>query len=143
MSVSVDSFDRLSQKIDEAKRTIRAAASASETELKAKVDEARKNADEHAAELSASAAATADKAEANWQKIQSDWDQHRQTVRKRIDEAKAAENLNEAELRAEWAEDDARDAVNFASNAIDEATYAMLDAIAARKDVSVLLDAHA
>ena len=143
MSVSVDSFDRLSQKIDEAKRTIRAAASASETELKAKVDEARKNADEHAAELSASEAATADKAEANWQKIQSDWDQHRQTVRKRIDEAKAAENLNEAELRAEWAEDDARDAVDFASNAIDEATYAMLDAIAARKDVSVLLDAHA
>ena len=143
MSVSVDSFDRLSQKIDEAKRTIRAAASASDTELKAKVDEARKNADEHAAELSASAAATADKAEANWQKIQSDWDQHRQTVRKRIDEAKAAENLNEAELRAEWAEDDARDAVNFASNAIDEATYAMLDAIAARKDVSVLVDAHA
>jgi hypothetical protein len=143
MSVSVDSFDRLSQKLDEAKRTIRAAASAGETELKAKIDEARKNADERAAELSASAAATADKADVHWQKIQSDWDQHRQAVRKRIDEAKAAENLNDAELRAEWAEDDARDAVDFASNAIDEATYAMLDAIAARKDVSVLLDAPA
>ena len=56
MSVSADSFDRLSQKIDEAKRTIGAAASASETELKAKIEEARKNADERAAELSASAA---------------------------------------------------------------------------------------
>ncbi len=43
-----------------------------------------------------------------------------------------------AELRAEWSEADARDAVDFAANAIDEAKYAMLDAILARKDVSVL-----
>jgi len=44
-------------------------------------------------------------------------------------------------MRAEWAENDARDAVDFAANAIDEAKYAMLDAILARKDVGVLLDA--
>jgi hypothetical protein len=52
MAVSADSLDRLSAKIDEAKRTITAAASQSEAELKAKVDEARKNADDDAAELS-------------------------------------------------------------------------------------------
>jgi DNA repair exonuclease SbcCD ATPase subunit len=141
MSVSANSFDKLSEKVDDAKRSISAAATESEAELKAKVDEARKNADDLAAELSAKAQATAGKAENHWQQIQSDWEQHRQTVRRRIDEAKAAEDLDAAELRAEWAEADARDAVDFAANAIDEAKYAMLDAILARKDVNVLVEA--
>jgi hypothetical protein len=141
MSVSANSFDKLSEKIDDAKRSISAAASESEAELKAKVDEARKNADDRAAELSAQTQATADKAEDHWQQIQSDWEQHRQMVRRRIDEAKTAQDLDAAELRAEWAEADARDAVDFAASAIDEAKYAMLDAILASKDVSVLVEA--
>ena len=138
MSVSANSFDKLSEKIDDAKRSISAAASESEAELKAKVDEARKNADDRAAELSAQTQATADKAEDHWQQIQSDWEQHRQIIRRRIDEAKTAQDLDAAELRAEWAEADARDAVDFAANAIDEAKYAMLDAILAAKDVTAL-----
>jgi hypothetical protein len=140
MAVSADSLDRLSEKIDEAKRTIRAAASQNEADLKAKVDEARKNADDHAAELSAKAQATGDQAKAHWQQIQSDWEKHRQAIRQHIDDAKAAEDLETTELRAEWAEADARDAVDFAANAIDEATYAMLDLILANKDVKVLLE---
>jgi chromosome segregation ATPase len=139
MSVSTDSLDKLSEKIDEARRSIAAAASESEAELKAKVEEARKNADDRAAELSAKTQATADQADAHWQQIQSDWDQHRQNVRRRIDEVKTQQDLEAAGVRAEWAEGDARDAVDFAANAIDEAKYAMLDAILARKDVSVLV----
>jgi len=42
MSVSANSLDKLSEKLDDAKRSINAAASESEAELKAKVDEARK-----------------------------------------------------------------------------------------------------
>jgi hypothetical protein len=141
MAVSADTFNKLSEKVDEAKASIRAAASESETELKAKVEEARKNADEKAAELGVETQAAADQAEAHWQQIQSDWDQHRQNVRRRIDEAKAAQDIDAAELRAEWAESDARDAVEFAANAIDEAKYAMLDAILARRDVGLLLEA--
>jgi hypothetical protein len=141
MSEPSDSFDKLSEKVDEDKRIIRAAASASEAELKAKVDEARKNADDRAAELNAKTQEASDQAKAHWQQIQSDWDQHRQNVRRRIDELKAAQDLDSAEDRAEWAEGDARDAVQFAANAIDEATYAMLDAIQARKEVSVLMKA--
>jgi hypothetical protein len=143
MSVSADSFDKLSEKIDDAKRNIRDAASESEAELKAKVEEARKNADDRAAELSAKRQASADQAEAHWQQIQTDWDQHRQNIRRRIDEAKADQDLEDAELRAEWAEGDARDAIDFAANAIDEAKYAMLDAILASKDVKVLLETSA
>ena len=140
MSVSANSFDKLSEKIDDAKRSISAAASESEAELKTKVEEARKNADDRAAELSAKVQATTDKTD-HWQQIQSDWEQHRQIIRRRIDEAKTAQDLDAAELRAEWAEADARDAVDFAASAIDEAKYAMLDAILASKDVSVLVEA--
>jgi hypothetical protein len=141
MSVTADSFEKLSEKIDDAKRSIRAAASESEAELKAKVDEARKNADDGAAELTAKTQATADEANAHWRKIQSDWEQHRQSIRRRIDEAKKVQDLEAAGLRAEWAEADARDAVDFAANAIDEAKYAMLDLILASKDVKMLLEA--
>jgi chromosome segregation ATPase len=141
MPVSADSFEKLSAKIDEAKRSIRAAASESEAELKAKVEEARKNADDRAAELKAKVQATADKTD-HWQQIQSDWEQHRQKIRERIDDAKSAEDLETAELRAEWAESDARDAIDFAANAIDEAQYAMLDAILARNDASVLAETY-
>jgi hypothetical protein len=140
MSVSADSFEKLSQKVDEAKRRISAAASESEAELTAKVDQARKEADDRAAELRDKSQATADQAEAHWSEIQSDWEQHRQGIRQRIDEAKATQDLDAAELRAEWADADARDAVDFAANAIDEATYAMLDAILASKDVKVLVE---
>jgi hypothetical protein len=140
MSVSADSFEKLSEKVDDAKRRIRAAASESEAELKAKVEEARKKADDSAAELSAKTGATAGKAEAHWQKIQSDWEQHRQGIRQRIDQAKEAQDIEDARLRAEWADADARDAVDFAANAIDEATYAMLDLILANNDLKVLLD---
>ena len=142
MSATTDSFDKLSAKIDEGKRSIKAAASESEAALKAKVDEARKNADKRAAELGVETQAAADKGEAHWQQIQSDWAKHRQDIRRRIDEAKAGQDLEAAELRAEWTEADARDAVDFAANAIDEATYAMLDAILASRDVKVLMEAR-
>jgi hypothetical protein len=140
MSEFADSFAKLAEKIDEGKRIIRAAASESEAELKAKVEEARKNADDRAAELSAKTHATGDQSKAHWQQIQSDWDQHRQNIRERIDEAKGAQDLQAAELRAEWSEADARDAVTFASNAIDEAQYAVLDAILTRKDATILAE---
>ena len=43
-----------------------------------------------------------------------------------------------AEHDAEWAEADAIDAVNFASAAIEEAEYAVLDAVLARRRADVM-----
>src|SRR4029077_14610299 len=107
MTVSADSFDKLSEKIDSAKSAIRAAASQSEAELKAKVDEARKTADDRASELSVQTRTTGESVDTHWGQIQADWEKHRQSVRRRLDEAKTGEDLEAAELRAEWAEDDA------------------------------------
>jgi hypothetical protein len=47
-----------------------------------------------------------------------------------------------AENDAEWAEADAVDAVEFASSAIEEAQYAVLDAVRARKNADVLAAAR-
>jgi hypothetical protein len=43
-----------------------------------------------------------------------------------------------AERDAEWAEIDAYEAVQFAQAAIEEAEYAVLDAVLARKDADVM-----
>jgi hypothetical protein len=43
-----------------------------------------------------------------------------------------------AERRAEWAEDDALDAIDFAGAALDEAEYATLDAVLARMEADEL-----
>ena len=51
MPVSANSVDRLSEKIDKTRSAIRAAASQSEAELKASVENARKDADGRAPEL--------------------------------------------------------------------------------------------
>jgi hypothetical protein len=43
-----------------------------------------------------------------------------------------------AERDAEWAEADAYDAVQFAQAAAEEAEYAVLDAVLARRDADVM-----
>ena len=97
MSVSADNFDKLSTKIDEAKRSIRAAVSESEAEVKTKVEEARKHSDDLAADLGAKARASAGESSDHWQQIQSDWERHRRDVRRRIDQAQANRDLDSAE----------------------------------------------
>ena len=79
-----------------------------------------------------------DEAERHWNAVQGDWDQHVKRLRKRIDTKKAAIDADVAERDAEWAEADAIDAVNFASAAIEEAHYAVLDTVLARRDADVM-----
>ena len=43
-----------------------------------------------------------------------------------------------AERDAEWAEADDNDAVRFAEAAVEEAEYAVLDAVLARRDADVM-----
>jgi hypothetical protein len=137
VSVS-DPFVTLKEQVEAADRRIRAAAAQDTAELKATVDEARKNADQHAAGLRAKSEEVADQGErSRWQQVQSDWDKHIKRTRASIDAKKAEHDADEAESEAEWAAADAADAIEFASAAIEEAEYAMLDAVLARKDADV------
>ena len=133
-----DDFTKLREKVDKADQSIRAAAAKDEAELKAMVDDARKKADERAAVLRAKSDEVSDTAERQWQEVQSDWDEHVKRIRKRMDDKKDELDAKVAEHDAEWAEADAIDAVNFASAAIEEAEYAVLDAVLARRKADVM-----
>ena len=137
MTVS-EGFDKLKEQIEEADRSIRAAASQDTAELKAMVDDARRSAEKHADELIVKSDEDAVQAERHWQDVQADWDAHIKRIRERIAAKKASFDADRAESDAEWAEADAIDAVQFASAAIDEAHYAVLDAVLARKDADVM-----
>ena len=129
-----DDFTKLREKVDKADQSIRAAAAQDEAELKAMVDDARKKADERAAVLRAKSEEVSDSAERQWHEVQSDWDEHVKRIRERMDAKKDEFDANVAEHDAEWAEADAIDAVDFASAAIEEAQYAVLDAVSGAEE---------
>jgi small-conductance mechanosensitive channel len=137
MSLS-DDFTKLKEQVENADQTIRAAVAKDDAELRAMVDDARKKADDREAELRGTSTEVADQAERHWNDVKSDWDQHIQRIRKHLDAKKAEVDATVAENDAEWSEDDAYDAVQFASSAIDEAQYAVLDAVLARRKADVL-----
>ena len=97
----------------------------------------RKKADERAAVLRAKSDEVSDSAERQWQEVQSDWDGHIKRIRERMDAKKDELDAKVAGM-TKWAEADAIDAVNFASAAIEEAQYAVLDAVLARRRADVM-----
>jgi hypothetical protein len=137
-----DDFTKLKEQVENADRSIKAAVAKNDAELEAMVDEARKKADDRATQLRTKASETADQAERHWNEVQSDWDQHIQRLRERMDAKKAELDAKSAESDAEWAEADAYDAVQFAATAITEAQYATLDAVMARRKADVMAAAN-
>ena len=137
-----DDFTKLKEQVDAADRHIKTAVAQDDAELKAMVDDARKKADARAAQLRDKTNEVAEQADRNWNQVQSDWDKHVQRIRERIDAKKAAADARAAEGDAEWAEADAFDAVGFAEAAIEEAEYATLDAVMARRKADVMAAAN-
>jgi hypothetical protein len=69
------------------------------------------------------------------------WNDHLTKLRKDVDEKKAEHDASRAERKAEKAGVNVGFAVKFASAAIDEAEYAVLSAMLARKDAEELATA--
>jgi hypothetical protein len=132
------SFAKLKEQVDQAAQTVASAASEDEKEVQQKLDDARKDADARAAELRARTQDASDDAADHWHKIRADWDQHIARSRKRVDDAMNQIDVNAAVQDAQWAENDAIDAIDFASAAITEAEYAVLDAVRARQNAEAL-----
>jgi hypothetical protein len=141
-----DNFAKLKEQVEEADRTVKAAAEQNQEEIQSKVDEARRDADERAAELRAKTE-NADReeegksdreGESQWREMQADLNRHIERVRERMDAKKAAVDVNVADRDADWAEADAKDAIDFALSAIVEAEYATLDAMLARENAAQL-----
>jgi hypothetical protein len=143
MSVT-DNFAKLKEQVEEADRAVKAAAEQNQAEIQSKVDEARRDADQRAAELrtkteNADREGESDReGKSQWREMQADLNRHIERVRERMDAKEAAVNADVADRDADWAEADAKDAIDFALSAIVEAEYATLDAMLARKNAAQL-----
>ena len=69
-----------------------------------------------------------------WVDAQKSWDERIDAVRGDIERKKASHDVGKARRRAERAEEDALLAIDAANWSIDEAEYAVLDAVLARMD---------
>ena len=142
MSVS-DKFGELKERIEKADREIQAAAAENQAELKGAIDKARKNADERAAALRTKSKSTSDKTNRLWLDAQNDWNEHVKRIRARMDATKADLNIAMAAQDAYDDETDAVDAIDFASSAVAEAEYAVLNALRSEKRAEALKESKA
>jgi hypothetical protein len=137
MSVT-ESFGKLKVEVANAESAVKAAAEEDASELRAKVDDARKQADARAAELRTKTGDAASNGQSHWQQMQAQWDSHIKAAHKRMDAAEVAVDRDMAVRRATDAYEDATDAIEFAQSAIAEAEYATLEALRAEKDARSL-----
>jgi hypothetical protein len=90
------------------------------------------------AQMRADAAADADETRSWWNDTRQSIDARIAELRSERDDHRAAHTLKRAERRAEDAEQDAAYAVDFAVAMLDEAEYAVADAVLARLDADEL-----
>ncbi len=133
-----DALEQLAARARAVEQNARDIEARGRADLEAKVAEARKAADEDADQLRARDEEAYDDAQRSWNAVQQSWKEHVAHVRGRIADKKAELDVDVAEGRAKRAEDDALDAIDFAGAALDEAEYATLDAVLARKEADEL-----
>ncbi len=141
MSAS-EQLDKLADRARQSEENIEHAKEEGQAELKARVQRARESSEKHAAEFKSGASGAKAKASQWWTDVQDDWNQHIDKIRRDVDDRKQEHDVKRAEHRAEHREDDAEAAVAFAYAAVEEAEYAVLDAILAREEADELAAAR-
>jgi hypothetical protein len=113
--------------IDAARTRNRAALESQRAMLQTAVDKA-----------AAQAAGTRATISSKWHEMRSTIDGQFASMRAEADERRAERGLKRAEHRADLAEQDAADAVDLAIYILDQAEYAIVDAVLARTDADAL-----
>jgi hypothetical protein len=125
---------KLSERAKEAEDHASAAQNQAKADVEKSANEARARAEAHAEELHQSAADTGARISASWTDLQKSWGNHMAQVRQGIDDKKGQLDARRAETRADDAEADALFAIDYAYGTVEEAEYAVLDAISARME---------
>jgi hypothetical protein len=133
-----DALEQLAEQARAIEQNVREAEADQRAQLEAKAAEARKTADEHAEQVRSKEKGAAEGAARSWARLQHQWDEHVARLRRSLDEAKANLDVTIAAKRAESAELDAMDAIDFATSALDEAQYAVLNAEILRMEADQL-----
>ena len=131
-------MSKLSARAKEAEERAAAARSQAKADLERSTNEARADAQAQADRLRDTASATEARISASWNDLQSSWADHIAKVRQNIDAKKAELDTKSGARRADIAEEDALFAIDYAYATIEEAEYAVLDAVLARMDADEL-----
>jgi hypothetical protein len=129
-----DDLTKLAARAQEAEERVAAAREKGKADLEADVDYARGVGEEQAKALRETAEKGKGGISDRWEGVQEAWNQAIAKVREDVEGRKTEHDLHNAQRRADWAEDDARFAIDFAYSAIGEAEYAVLDASLARME---------
>ena len=137
MSVS-ESLRKLADRAQVAEQHADAAKTQARADLEKTVDDVRASAEAQAVKIQADAQNASDQMSATWNDVQKSWRAHIDKVKSDIQQRKSELDAADAESRAEWAETDATIAIDYAYAAVEEAEYATLDAILARREAEEL-----
>ena len=129
-----DNLAKLSERAKQAEEKAAKAAGQARADLETTVNESRVSAQAQADKLRANVEASKDEVSAWWNDVQTSWGAHVEKVRASIDAKKEAHDVKQAERRADNAESDALIAIDYAYATLEEAEYAVLDAILARAE---------
>ena len=138
MSVS-ENLRKLSERAKTAEDHAAAAKTQARADLEQTVNNVRASAEAEGKKVGqAQAQQASTEMSATWNDVQRSWNAHLDKVKSDIHQRKAEIDASDAESRAEWAESDAVLAIDYAYAAIEEAEYATLDAILARREAEDL-----
>jgi hypothetical protein len=129
-----DDLRKLSDRAKTAEDHAAAAKNQAGAELERSVTNVRNSAEAEAKKLQAKTQAAGQRASDSWGDVQTSWNAHLAKARRNVDQRKADFKASDAGDRADWAEWNAELTIDYAYSAIEEAEYAVLDAILARRE---------
>jgi hypothetical protein len=125
-------LENLKAKVNEMVATARAAADENRDQLKQRVDQAQDDANQAMEDVKQRADETADRAQSKWAQMKADAAARREDVKAKIDKRADQLDAKAAAKDADWAEEDAADAIDYAVWIVYDAQLAVLDALDAR-----------
>jgi hypothetical protein len=125
-------LENLQAKVNETVETARAAANENRDQLKQRVDQAQDDANQAMADAKQQAAETADRAKSKWAQMKADAAAQREDIKAKVNKRADQLDAKAAATDADWAEQDAADAIDYAAWMVYDAQLAVLDALDAR-----------
>jgi len=133
-----EQLEELSERAKKSEDFVAAARAKNRTYIAEEREELKKSIATGKAQLNAAASATTDKARSSWDDVRGSIEARAAKLRAEREERHAEHDLKKAEHRADDAEQDAVYAIGFALQMLDEAEYAVADAVLARIDADEL-----
>jgi ABC-type transporter Mla subunit MlaD len=122
----------LQAKVNETVETARVAAAENREQLKQRVYQAQDDANQVMEDAKQQAEETAHRAKSKWAQMKADAAGRREDIKAKINKRADQLDANAAATDADWAEQDAADAINYAVWMVYDAQLAVLDALDAR-----------